>query len=145
MTFFRPVWPTLLPSQETASGAKPVIASAQVLTAKISVGNGREIEIAGKIIYAITKIDHDDSLQGELTYILSEKSFTDVATSLGKNTRGGEMKLSFDCVSALPQKLTGCPDIGLEFKPQLLSARVNGDTVTVRFDSFLLKIKTDEQ
>ncbi len=145
LTFFVLEASALLLPQETISRPKLSFTSAKALTAKMNIDNGSEIEISGKLIYTVTKINYDDSLEGKLTYIVSEKSFEDIARLFGKTTTGDEIKLSFNRISALPQKSTDCPSINLEFKQQLHSTRVSGDVATIRFDSFLLNIKTDDQ
>lgn len=145
LTFFVPGGSSLLLPQETIFKSKLSFTSAKALTTKMSIANGGEIEISGKLIYTVTKINHNDSLEGKLTYIVSEKSFQDIARLLGKSIIGDEIKLSFDRVSALPQKSADCQVISLEFKQQLHSARVSGDAATILFNSFLLDIKTDDQ
>lgn len=145
LTFFMLEDSALLLPQETISKSKLNFTSAKVLTSKMSIGSGGEIEIGGILIYTVTKINYDDSLDGKLTYIVSEKSFEDIARLLGKTTTGDEVKLSFDHVSALPQKSADCPGFNLEFKQQLHSAKVGEDVVAIRFDSFLLDIKMDDQ
>jgi hypothetical protein len=127
-------------AQDKAQDCPKPKTSSQSLTGTISVKDHKPIEIVGKAVFTLTAMNADDSLEGILTFTLSDKGRQTIAQVIQKPLTEIPAAISAKEVVGQFQKQTECPVLQLDFPSMELEAA----GARVKLERFTLNLKESD-
>ncbi len=126
-------------AQEKAppKAGKIVIATpVKMVISKVKVGEGDAYDVRGKATLTLTAANSDDTVTGNLSYVVPDDARQKIASLTGKPVAQVPTTVTIKDITARFQPTTACPVVHLEFSP----TKVNIGGVDAVFGRFVLDI-----